>query len=95
VTLYAFATVFIVLAYFVGLKFRKWRARLALAALMIVPYCAWSSPLWLQLPRDLQNGDAGMAIGFMFVLLFPYAGYVALTLVAYSFGKSNKVDMIS
>ncbi len=36
-----------------------------------------------------------MAIGFMILLLFPYAAYVALVLVAYLFGKSNKVDMIS
>ena len=36
-----------------------------------------------------------MAIGFMILLLFPYAAYVALAVVAYLFGKSNKVDMIS
>ena len=94
-TLYAFAAVFIVLGYFVGLKFRKCVARSALAALIIVPYVAWSSPLWRQVPRDLGTEDAGMAIGFMILLLFPYAAYVALVVVAYLFGKSNKVDMIS
>ena len=94
-TLYAFAAVFIVLAYFVGLKFRKWVARSTLAALIFVPYVACSSPFWRQLPRDLGAGDAGMAIGFMILLLFPYAAYVALAVVAYLFGKSNKVDMIS
>lgn len=80
--------------YFVGLKLEKSTARIAMALLISVPYIVWASPFWMPLGY-LEGGDAAMAIGFLFLLLFPYAAYGALVLAAYLFGKSNKVDMIS
>lgn len=93
-SMYVVAIVLILISYQAGVRLTKWWANIAITALLVVPWFFVTAPFWRALGH-LSGGDAGMAVGFLFLSIFPYSMFGALVLIAFLFGKSNKIDMIS
>ena len=92
--MYLVAIVLILISYQAGVRLTKWWASIAMTALLVMGFVIFTAPLWRAL-GNLSGGDAGMAAGFLFLSIFPYSIFGALVLLAFLFGKSNKIDMIS